>query len=140
MSRLFLSAALAAVAILGVTPISAARATPAPDDAADTGKPVRQCFSVSRIANWTTADNKIVYLRVEGGAIFQVTLAGQCLKPARTGNTALSFATNMGGDVCKPIDLTVIVATGIAPLRCPVESLRRLTTDEIAALPADQKP
>lgn len=136
MNRTFLSAALAATAILGIMPSGVASATPTPDSA----QPARQCFSVSRIANWTTADDKIVYLRVEGGAYFQVVLAGQCLKPARAANTALSFETTMGGDVCRPLDLTVIVATGIAPLRCPVESLRRLTPEQVAALPAKQKP
>jgi hypothetical protein len=137
---MFLSAALAATAILAITPTGVASATPPPGAAPDVDKPVRQCFSVSRIANWTTADDKIVYLRVEGGEYFEVVLAGQCLKPARSSNSALTFATNMGDDVCKPMDLTVVVATGIAPLRCSVESLRRLTPDQVAALPAKQKP
>lgn len=138
MSRKFLAAALAATAILGIAPIGAAQATPAP--AQDSAQPAKQCFSVSRIANWAKADDKIVYVRVEGGAVFQITLAGQCLKPARTGVNTLSFATNMSDDVCDPMDLTVIVATSLAPLRCPVNGLRRLTPEEVAALPAGSKP
>ena len=134
MNRMLLWPALAATAILGIAPTAVATAAPQAD------KPAGQCFSVSRIANWKTADSKIVYLRLEGGAYFKLVLAGQCLKPARSSNTALSFATDMGGDVCAPLDLTVIVNTGVAPLRCPVESLQRLSPEEVAALPAKHKP
>ena len=134
MNRAVLSATLVATMTLGLGPVAAATAR---DNAP---QPVRQCFSASRIANWAKVDDKTVNLRIEGGAYFQVILAGMCLKAARSSSSALSFATRVSDDVCEPNDLTVVVATGIAPLRCSVDSLRRLSPAEVAALPKKQKP
>jgi hypothetical protein len=140
MRRRVFAAALATTALLTLSATGPVSAAPAPRASSATPAKAKACFSVSRIANWTRVDDNIVYLRVEGGAYFQIVLAGQCLKPATSRNAALTFETRVSDDVCQPLDLTVVAATGIAPLRCGVQSLHRLSPEEVAALPSKQKP
>jgi hypothetical protein len=53
---------------------------------------------------------------------------------------ALRLDTHGFSSVCDARDMDLIVPSPIGPQRCPVQSMRRLTPDEIAALPRGQRP
>ena len=141
MSRRFSFATVAATAALALAATAAVQATAGPrDSGAGDAKPARQCFSASRIANWARASDSVVNLRVAGGGYYQVALAGQCLKAVSANQVTMTFKTDSGDDVCAPLDLDVVVSNGGVPITCGVDSLRRLSPEEVAALPSKQKP
>ena len=141
MSRKFSFATIVATAALGLAATAAVQAAAGPRDAGlGDAKPARQCFSASRIANWARASDSVVNLRVSGEGYYQVVLAGRCLKAVPANQIAMTFKTDNSDNVCAPLDLDVVVSNGGVPITCGVDSLRRLSPEEIAALPSKQKP
>jgi hypothetical protein len=135
MKRTFLALAVSAIALAGLqTP--AAQASPAGPD--DTAKPKAQCFRTTRMQKWTTDGDKVIYVRLDTGAVFQVTLANAC--PGLGLYQTIAFDTRFNDKVCDGERTTVISRSGIGPLSCPVSTVRALTREEAAALPDKTRP
>lgn len=126
--------AVAALALIAPANLTQARpADPAPPSAAG-----RQCFSSSRINNWTSEDKKVIRVRAEGNRVFQLTLSGVC--PDLNTRNALAFSALNGDQVCDGMDVTVVALTDVGPRNCAVESVRRLSPEEVKALPSKLRP
>jgi hypothetical protein len=130
MQRMFLVLAASAAALVGFPPPSVQASSKKIDPT--------QCFRVERMANWASDDDRNVYVRLNTGAVFQLTLVGEC--PGLTMYHVLAFDTNFSNQVCAGRPATIITRSGAGPLHCAVKSVRALTADEAAALSDKQKP
>ena len=132
MQRMFL-ALVASAAVLTSFAVPSVQAAPAGD-----AKPKGQCFRTERIANWATDKDRLVYVKLNTGAVFQVTLANNC--PGLGTYQTIAFDTNFSTEVCEGRHATIITRSGVGPLHCPVASIHALTPEEAAALPDAVRP
>ena len=129
LSALALGAAL--VSLAGATSTMAADAST---------KPVRSCFRISQLQSTRPDGDKRIYAKVDGGEVFRLDLKSQC--PELLHNQGVVLTPSAGNDViCSAIELDVAarnVDGGSAP--CFLDSITRLTPDEVAALPRKARP
>jgi hypothetical protein len=55
-------------------------------------------------------------------------------------NQRIALISRSGSTICTGMDAEVVTRSPIGPQRCPVRSVRKLTPEEIAALPPRAKP
>ena len=125
-----LAFATAALAIAG----QAAAQAPAPA-AAQT----RDCFYSGNIRGFSAVDDETLNLRVGGRSdIVQIKLFAPSndLKFAN----GVTLISRGGSFICSKLDATLVVPGPAGPQRYPVTSIRRLAAQEVAALPAKQRP
>jgi hypothetical protein len=134
MKRMFLVLAASAVALAGfsVPHVQAASA----DEAKTKAK--RQCFRTERIQKWATDKDRLIYIRLNTGAVFQITLAHDC--PGLGMYQTIAFDTDFGSEICEGQHATIITRSGAGPLHCPVGAIKALTDEEAKALPDKQRP
>ena len=130
MQRMFRVLAASATVMAALAAALPAQASPKPDPA--------QCFRTARMTNWASYDDRVVNVKLQTGAVFQVTLVGAC--PGLGMNRTLAFDTSFKDQVCNGRPATIITRSGAAPLHCAVKSVRALTREEAAALPDAQRP
>lgn len=104
---------------------------------ADAPAAERTCFNADLVSNYAVVDSQTVNLRA-GADTYQIKLLGSC--PDLKWDQSIALTTAGSPQVCTGLDLTIIAQTAIGPQECAAESLRRLTPDEVSALPAGQKP
>ena len=131
MQRMFLLAA-SVVTLTGLTSASVLAASP------KTKIDPAQCFRTERMANWASDDDQIIYVKLETGAVFQVSLVGKC--PGLTTYRVLAFDTDFNSQMCNGRPASIITRSGAGPLHCAVASVRALTKEEAKALPDSQRP
>ena len=131
MKRMFLVLAVSAGALAGapVWPAFAGEAAQ-PDPA--------QCFRTGRMANWVSDSDRLINVKLETGAVFQVTLAGAC--PGLGAYRTMAFETDFNDTLCNGRPAKVITRSGVSPLHCAVKSVRALSPEEASALPDAQRP
>lgn len=133
-----------AIAALGVLPLLAACA-PVADGAMAAGETpsrARQCFNVSQVNNFEQGRPDQVFLRVGRSDVYQLNASGGC--------PDMDFAIRMvlipdGGTIGSRLcggDWARIVVPGSTSQNpvCRVRVSRKLTEDEIAALPPRHRP
>jgi hypothetical protein len=126
------SLALAAGLMLAGAAVQAEEAPP----------PVHNCFSITDWNGWraSTTDKDVLYIKVRLHDVYKVTLTDA--EPFLNAPDVHLVSKTWGPDtVCNPHDLDLKLADwhGVAtPLI--VKDLRKLTPDEIAALPPRDKP
>lgn len=122
-----------ALLALGALALAACSST---KTAAKTGP--KQCFNVNSITNYAAVDTKTVNLKVGVSDYFQVTMLGVC--PDINWSQKVGFESTAGTQVCDGLDLTVHVPGPTGPQECAADQIRKLTPEEVAALPPKQKP
>lgn len=131
MQRMFLVLAVSAVAL-------ASFATPNVEAAPRKKIDPTQCFETHRMTKWASEDGRNIFVMLNTGQVFQVTLANDC--PGITTYRTLAFETDFNDKICNGQASTIITRSGAGPLHCPVKSIRALSTDEAKALPDKQRP
>ncbi len=134
-SKAGFAAAVAAIALVG-TLGTVTHSQPAPAPA----KPDNQCFYRRNINGFSAPNDRTLYVRVGVNEIFRLDLMSDC--------NGLTFRQDIGisdepaGDafICSPLQATITYREAGIRERCPVTALRRLTPDEIAALPKKDIP
>jgi hypothetical protein len=105
-----------------------------PAAAQPTGGP--DCFLTRDIRNHTVADDHTMFIDVGGRAVYRVDMSTNCLAGS-TSSDAYVLKDRAGiGRICHKLDFDVSVRGN----RCIVESITRLTPQEIAALPRRVRP
>jgi hypothetical protein len=127
-------AAAAAVLASGLTLSATAQPSPKPSPA---------CFWQRSITNFAANDTSRVYLRVGGNQVFELTLFANCLQLNWVHR--LAIRSRGSSNVCEGpnpgLDVIVRDSGGIpGGQRCPVTGVRKLTPDEVAALPPQARP
>jgi hypothetical protein len=67
---------------------------------------------------WTTDKDRLIYVRLNTGKVFQVTLAHDC--PGLGMYQTIAFDTDFGSEICEGQHATIITRSGAGPLHCPV--------------------
>jgi hypothetical protein len=121
----------------------AAPASPAPP--ADSG---RVCFH-TRDVNGISVSSPIgpkkldgVYLRMNNHDVFQLSLTTICTEDLQDSVRLGIEATNVGGTICQGTDAHIIAQSKLTGQRreCWGSELRKLGPDDLAAIPAKERP
>ena len=139
MNRLIPTASAAlglACAAALLSPSAATAAGAAPNSTPST----RSCFSSGQISSFAASGDQVLNLRVGVRDYYQLKLVGRCLELPWT--QVIGLQTRGGSDfVCSGLDVTVIVPRpGGGHERCMATDLRKLTPEEVNALPPKEKP
>lgn len=124
--------AIAALSLLSATPASAAEGAAATD---------RTCFAANTWRGWSATDEgDALYLRVRQDDVYRVELTPGSRVRDRAGYFLVSEVRGSNW-ICSPLDLQLTLAdqTGFRRPLFP-QSLRKLTTEEVAAIPREDRP
>ncbi len=98
-----------------------------------------QCFYQHNIEGFVpTDDEKTVYLRVAGGAVYRIDLRNQC--PGLAFRDRIELRQSGNGTICGPLDLDLRLRQGNISVPCLIGGLHRLTPAELAAVPKKYRP
>lgn len=118
-----------------------ASAAPAQDNAPDQSSG-KQCFYSRDISSWAPVDRSTVNLRVHVGEVYQLSLLGDC--PNIDWVEGIGLEHRGSSWICTGLDAELLVPQPGGghsfPIRCPVKSIRKLSKDEVKALPPKQHP
>lgn len=129
----------AAFAVVAAVALTASAEPPPP--AAPAPHYGQSCFWQREVVNFAAHDDSAIYVRIGVNRIYELKMFGNCFNLSWLHHIGLR--TFSGGNICEGrtpnVDVfTRDVATG--PQRCPVTSVRKLTPEEVAALPKDARP
>lgn len=135
---------LPAIATLGAFTLLASCA-PAADGGMGGGDAMpsaRQCFSIGQVNNFRQGRASQLFLRVGRSDVYELNTAGGCFDLDFANQLALIPDGALGGTRLCTGDWARILAPGSTPRAgaCRARVSRKLTTEEIAALPANQRP
>lgn len=118
----------------------AASPAPAAAAAAETAaaKPQRQCFFTRNVSNFSAVDDQTVNVRVGVKDVYRLDMLGHC--PDIDWTQQIALISRGGSSICTGMDATIVVKSPIGPQRCAVKTIRKLTPEEVAALPRKAKP
>jgi hypothetical protein len=107
--------------------------------AAKTETPARQCFYTRNADSFAAADENTLYVRVGIRDVWQFDMFGRC--PDIDWNQRLVLRSRASSWICSGMDAEVIThSPGIGRQHCFVRSVRKLTPEEVAALPRRARP
>ena len=126
-----ISLSIAAAAL----PLAGAQATAEPKPA----KPAKSCFSAHDVSNFAVVDDRTVNIRVGVKDVYRLDLLGVC--PDIDGQNKIAIKSRGSSFICSPLDATILAAGPFGRLqRCEVKQVRKLTPEEILALPSRERP
>jgi hypothetical protein len=123
------------IALLVVAAGLPAAALAAPD------APEKACFWTRNVRDFRSIDNRIVYIRVNASDIWELKLFATCLNS--TWSRGVTLRSRGSSSVCEGTShwLEIISTRSGSPnRRCTVSAVRKLTSDEVAALPSGARP
>ena len=124
----------AIVAVLACTAAGCAAAADAP-----TAKPKESCFWTHSATGFAAADEHTLNVRVGVRDIYQFEMFGPC--QGLDWNNEIALVSRPGDMICRGMDAEVISRSpGFGRQRCMVRNVRKLTPEEIAALPKRAGP
>jgi hypothetical protein len=130
-----LSTALAAGALAAR---KEALSTPPPPKG--TGLASGQCFRSHDIRNHVIAGERTLLLGVNGRETYRVTVDPNCLAGAMDSDPIVTREPPGASIICKPIDMDLAVSKGGFGSRCLIDSIVKLTPEEVASLPKKMRP
>lgn len=101
----------------------------------------RACFRAADVSSWAAVDRTTVNLRVFIRDFYQVKLLAPC--GDIDFSQRIGIRSGAGSDfICTGSgqDIDIIAPTPIGRQTCPAISLRKLTAEEVSALPGRAKP
>lgn len=131
-------AAFTAAASAVAAPKETANLGPPPPRGA--GLPGGQCFRSQDIRNHTYADDHTLLLNVRDRSVYRVTMSGACLAGAMPSDPIITRTPPGSPIICKPLDLDIGISRTGFETRCIVDSVVKLTPEQVAALPKKLKP
>lgn len=136
--NIMLKSALAAVMLAGFVPAGVAAAQPA--TAPSTRAP---CFFVTQWQGWSSPRPDIIYLGVNNDRdVYEVTLSGGGSPMLSAPATHLVSIVRGGSSICSSLDLDLKIADTSGAFVEPLiaSGLRRLSPEEVAAIPPKYRP
>jgi hypothetical protein len=101
-------------------------------------KPQQSCFRADNVSGFRAVDDKTVYLSVGVRQVYRIDLMGSC--PDVDWSEQIGIVSRGSSWICTGLDAEIVAPSAIGPRRCPVQTLRKLTPEEVAALPPKAKP
>jgi len=101
----------------------------------------RQCFDVRQVSNYRQGGTGQLYLRVGRRAVYELSAAGGCTDLDFAQRVAL-IPDGIGGSRLCTDDWARVVVPGSTSANtvCRVRLSRQLTAEQVAAIPARQRP
>ena len=134
--------ALAAAAVTVLTALSLAASAPAPGSPAAASPPKHPaCFWTHSISSFAAgSDDETLYLKVGVKDVYELKLFNNCFDIGWVQHIALR--SRFSSNICEGTgnNAEVYVPGGAFRERCPVTDIRKLTPDEVAALPKNSRP
>lgn len=130
--KVMIARAAPLVALLALAPAAPQAAAEPP------AKPQRQCFWTNSVSGYTAVDDQTVNLRVGVKDVYQLELFGRC--PDVNWTQHIVIRSRGSSMICSGLNAELITPTPIGPQTCQVKTVRKLTPEDVAALPAKQKP
>ena len=99
------------------------------------------CFWIRDVDNFSATDDRHLYLRAGGRNVYLLELYGNCLELSWVHSIALR--SRASSNICegRATDLDVFNReTGVGRQECPVISVRKLTPEEVEAIPKVYRP
>ena len=98
-----------------------------------------QCFFARNMTSFAPVGREKLNIRVGVNDYYQIDLLGTCQDLDWTQRIGLE---SRGSDwICSGLDVTLIVPSStLGPQRCTASSIRKLSPDEVKALPRKEKP
>jgi len=112
-------------------------------DSAGDSVSARQCFNVSQVNNFRQGRTNQVFLRVGRSDVYELNAAGGCWDLDFANQLAIipDLGGSAGSRLCSGDAARIIVPGSTAPGSvCRARVTRKLTAEEIAALPDAQRP
>ena len=97
------------------------------------------CFYSRDITNWRAVGDKQVNLEINSRDVYRLDLATPCSQLAFAHQTLILDARGAGGPVCAN-SLADIIVPHQGGLRCPVQTITKLSKEEAKALPKKEQP
>ena len=134
--KLHASIGIAAVLALSFATGGSAVSDPSPAPA----KPRPACFWARDVNGFAAVDDRTVNLRIGVHDVYQLKLFGNC--PDIDWSMRIGIKSRGSSWICEGngLDLELVSPSPIGPERCPVTSVRKLTTEEVTAIPKRQRP
>lgn len=104
-------------------------------------KPQRACFYARSVTNFAAADDRNLYIRVGARDVYHLSMFGNCFDLSWV--HSLGLKSRGGNFICEGGNVSVDVVTrdaGPGVQSCPVTAIRRLTAEDVAALPKKARP
>jgi hypothetical protein len=98
----------------------------------------KQCFWTRQIYNFASNDPHIVNVRVGVKDVYQFEMFGRCEDVDWSHRIAV--VSRGSSYICTGLDAEIIAPSPIGPTRCPVKTIRKLTPEEVKALPKRSRP
>jgi hypothetical protein len=131
--------AIAALASAGLFIATSGGAQPPAD--ATQSRHGNSCFYIRNADNFAATTTETVYVRVGVRQVWRLKLFATCLDLNWVHHMALSSRSSSWACEGSNPDLYVGVrATGLGRQRCPVTDIKKLTPEEVAALPKGDRP
>tara|TARA_R110000782_G_scaffold82239_2_gene161764 strand:+ start:50 stop:466 length:417 start_codon:yes stop_codon:yes gene_type:complete len=123
---------------LGLTALAACAPGP---QTVHAGATERQCFWASSLTNFRQGDHGQLFIRARPDQVFEVSTLERCQELDRASGIAIQSDNSSVGRLCVG-DLARVTMRSIGgePTSCRTRIDRRLTPDEVAALPDNQRP
>ena len=121
--------------------VFAAGAAEAAPDGKDSKNSTRECFLARNVWSWHPgADRTTVYLKANVHDYYELKLIAEC--PQIDWVRPIGIEHQGSSWICSGLDATLIVpqGSGNLTLTCPVRSVRKLSPEEVAALPPKLRP
>ena len=103
--------------------------------------PARSCFWTRNVRDFRSIDSRIVYIRVNAGDVWELKLFSTCVNV--TWSRGVGLSSRGSSSVCEGTNnwLEIIsTRSGGVARRCKVSAVRKLTSDQAAALPVGARP
>jgi len=135
---MMLKIALTAAAMSLLTLGAATAGSPEAPKTAKAAKARGQCFWTDQVNNFASSDDRIVNLRVGVKDYYQLEMLGRCQDVDWT--QSIAIVSRGSSSICTGLDAEIIAPTPIGPQRCAVKTVRKLTPEEVKALPRRARP
>jgi hypothetical protein len=124
------------LSILAAALVTGAMSGPA--TAADK-KPARACFRADDIRTWKFYNHQQhINLTTNRKDVFTAEVIGIC--PSADFAQTLGIRSRLSSFICEGDDADLFVHDASGPQRCQMQKIHKLSADEVAALPKEQKP
>jgi len=127
-------------AAIGLAGLLSAEAQSQPQDVPER-RGTRDCFDADNISGFTAPDEKTVYVRATRSRVYELQVLGSC--PNLDWTHTIGLRTRGGSArVCTGMDVDLVVPqdSRMGRLSCAVRTMRRLSPEEIEALPKGERP
>jgi hypothetical protein len=129
---------LAAAGFVGLAAASGPAMAKSPLESAAAAKPKRECFWTNQVNSFASDDDRVVNVRVGVKDVYQLEMFGRCTDV--DWNNRIALVSRGSSHICTGLDAEIISPSPIGPQRCPVSKIRKLTPEEVKALPKHARP